>query len=133
MCASTTTTATSQRGFRGRARWLRDRLDEPCDALGLAAFRFLFGTVMLIAVLRFAGLGWIRDLYATPNFHFTYWGFDWVKPWPLWGLYVHFALMAVSAGALALGFHARLSACAFLLLFTYAELLEKSAYLNHYY
>jgi len=88
---------------------------------------------MLVAVLRFAALGWIRDLYATPTFHFTYWGFDWVKPWPLWGLYVHFASMAVCAGSLALGFHTRQSAAAFFLLFTYAELLDKSAYLNHYY
>lgn len=88
---------------------------------------------MLAAVVRFAALGWIGELYATPTFHFTYWGFDWVRPWPLWGLYIHFALMAVAAGAVALGFHARLSACAYLLLFTYAELLDKSAYLNHYY
>src|SRR5688500_12465629 len=114
MCASTTTTATSRRRFASRCRQLRDRLEEPCDALGLAAFRFLFGVTMLAAVIRFAALGWIGELYATPTFHFSYWGFEWVKPWPLWGLYVHFASMALAAGALALGFHARLSASAFL-------------------
>ena len=129
-----TTTVTSSRAsvanLLGR---LTARLDEPCDGAGIAAFRVLFGALMLLAVLRFASLGWIRELYAAPDFHFTYLGFDWVRPWPLWGLYVHFALMALAAAALALGFHARLSALVFFVLFTYAELLDKSAYLNHYY
>jgi len=88
---------------------------------------------MLAAVVRFSSLGWIRELYADPAFHFTYLGFDWVRPWPLWGLYLHFAVMGLAAASLALGFYTRWSALAFFGLFTYAELLDKSAYLNHYY
>ncbi len=112
---------------------LAERLDAPCDAAGLAAFRVMFGALMLSAVVRFAALGWISELYATPSFHFTYLGFDWVRPWPLWGLYLHFVSMAIAAVTLAIGFHTRLSAGVFLVLFGYAELLDKSAYLNHYY
>jgi len=93
----------------------------------------LFGVLMLAAVVRFSSLGWIRELYADPAFHFTYLGFDWVRPWPLWGLYLHFGSMGLAAATLALGFHTRWSALVFFLLFTYAELLDKSAYLNHYY
>ena len=88
---------------------------------------------MVFATIRFAALGWIGELYAQPAFHFTYLGFDWIQPWPLWGLYLHFALMGLSALSLALGCYSRLSAASFFLLFTYAELWDKSAYLNHYY
>lgn len=88
---------------------------------------------MFGAVIRFAALGWIADLYANPTYHFTYLGFDWVRPWPLWGLYLHFMVMALAALSLALGYYTRASAALFFVLFTYAELLDKSAYLNHYY
>lgn len=133
MSGSTTTTATSSASNASRHRRWQRRLEEPCDAAGLAAFRVLFGVLMLASVVRFASLGWIRELYAEPAFHFTYLGFDWVRPWPLWGLYLHFGLMGFAAATLALGFHTRWSALAFFLLFSYAELLDKSAYLNHYY
>lgn len=133
MSASTTTTVTSRARVSRGYRVLTERLEAPCDAAGLAAFRVMFGVLMVLAVVRFASLGWIRELYAAPSFHFTYLGFDWVRPWPLWGLYLHFASMAVSAAALAVGFHTRLSAGVFFVLFGYAELLDKSAYLNHYY
>src|SRR5262245_2186902 len=127
MSGSTTTTATSRRSASsGYERW-RTRLEEPCDAAGLAAFRVMFGVLMLAAVVRFTSLGWIRELYAEPAFHFTYLGFDWVKPWPLWGLYLHFGLLGLAATTLALGWYTRWSALAFFVLFTYAELLDKSA------
>jgi vitamin K-dependent gamma-carboxylase len=103
------------------------------DAAGLAVFRALFGALMLMSVVRFVARGWVRELYLEPAFHFTYWGFDWVKPWPGWGMYVHFALMGLGALGICLGAFTRLSALIFFLTFTYAELIDKTAYLNHYY
>jgi vitamin K-dependent gamma-carboxylase len=49
------------------------------------------------------------------------------------GMYLHFALMGVGALGLALGVVYRVSALTFLLTFTYAHLLDKTYYLNHYY
>lgn len=108
-------------------------LDAPRDASGLAAFRILFGALMVFSGIRFAQMGWIDELYVTPSYHFTYLGFDWVEPWPRWGLYLHFFLMGLSALGLLLGYHARTMAAVFVALFTYAELLDKATYLNHYY
>ena len=88
---------------------------------------------MVCAVVRFAAMGWIDELYAAPSYHFTYLGFDWVRPWPRWGLYAHFTLMGLTALGLLLGYRTRTMAAAFVALFGYAELLDKSAYLNHYY
>jgi vitamin K-dependent gamma-carboxylase len=103
------------------------------DGAGLAAFRFGFGALMVVSTLRFVANGWIESLYLAPGYHFTYLGFDWVKPWPGWGMYFHYALMGGAALTLCIGLFTRLSALVFFLTFTYAELIDKTTYLNHYY
>jgi vitamin K-dependent gamma-carboxylase len=112
---------------------LREHGRRPTDAAGLAAFRILFGALMLLGTARFFLRGWVDTLLAGPSFHFTFVGFEWVRAWPRWGLYVHFGAMLVASLLLLLGYRTRAAAAAFCLLFTYAELIEKSAYLNHYY
>lgn len=118
---------------RTALRRLLERLNAPCDGAGLGAFRALLGALLCLSVGRFWAYGWIEQLYLEPSFHFTYLGFDWVRPWPASGMYAHFALMAAAALSLCIGFCSRLSALIFCLTFTYAELIEKASYLNHYY
>lgn len=108
-------------------------LSVPVDIASLVAFRVIFGLVMLASVIRFWLRGWIHDLYIQPAHHFTYWGFDWVRAWPAWGMYLHFALLAVLALFIALGLFYRVSTVLFFLAFTYVELIDKTTYLNHYY
>lgn len=110
---------------------LRSR--RPVSAASAAAFRIAFGLLGFAAVCRFAAKGWIHDLYVEPAHHFTYVGFGWVHPWPAWGMYLHFALLALAGLGVALGYRYRLSITAFFLLFTYVELIDKTTYLNHYY
>ena len=105
----------------------------PVSAQSAAAFRIAFGALALAAVVRFAARGWIDDLYVAPEHHFTYAGLWWVRPWPDWGMQAHFVLMGLAAAGVALGYRYRLSIAAFFLLFAYAELLDKTTYLNHYY
>ncbi len=105
----------------------------PVDAASLAAFRILFGTTMFVAVVRFWARGWIAELVLEPARHFTYYGFEWIRPWPGIGMYVHFAALAVLALAIAAGFCYRGAVLLFLLGFTYVELLDVTYYLNHYY
>lgn len=99
----------------------------------LAVFRIIFGFLMLFATLRFWSKGWIHELYIAPEFHFKYYGFDWVHALPGDLMYGVFALMALSALGIALGLFYRLSAVLFFLAFTYVELLDVANYLNHYY
>ena len=61
---------------------LRLALARPLDAASLQAFRALFGGLLLISVIRFAAKGWIAALYVDPAYHFPYWGFAWLRPWP---------------------------------------------------
>ena len=105
----------------------------PVGAWSGAAFRIAFGLLGAAAVVRFAARGWIEEFHVAPEHHFTYAGFWWVRPWPEWGMHAHFALLGLAAVGVALGYRYRLSVTAFFLLFTYAELLDKTLYLNHYY
>ena len=106
---------------------------QPISASSLAAFRIAFGTLSVVAIIRFVGMGWVSELYIEPAHHFTYYGFGWVQPWPGWGMYLHFGLMGLASLGVALGYRYRLSIVAFFLLFTYVELIDRTTYLNHYY
>lgn len=117
--------------------WLRKAIplwvERPVDIAALAAFRFLFGSMMALAMVRFIAKGWVSELYVEPAFHFTYPGFGWVHPWPGGWMHLHFFLLALLACGVALGCFYRLCAVLFFLGFTYVELLDQTTYLNHYY
>ena len=46
----------------------------------LALYRIGFGILIIFSLVRFASNGWIESLYIEPDFHFSYYGFSWVKP-----------------------------------------------------
>ncbi|MCG3174898.1 MAG: hypothetical protein GMKNLPBB_03199 [Myxococcota bacterium] len=115
--------------YDGVMRWL----NRSVSGASLAAFRIIFGLIGLASAIRFAANGWIQELFIAPPMHFSYPGFEWVKVWPGIGMYVHFAVMGLAAACIALGLFYRLAAAAYFLLFTYAELIDQTYYLNHYY
>ena len=102
------------------------------SAAPLAVFRMFFGFLMFISLVRFWSKGWIESLYIEPSFHFSYYGFEWVKPVGLY-TYVFFIICGISAFFVAIGYKYRLSILIFFLSFTYIELMDKTTYLNHYY
>ncbi len=88
---------------------------------------------MLVAVGRYFAHGWIDSLFRTPRFFFTYAGFEWIQPLPGAGMHLLFAALGILAAALVVGVFARASAALFAIGFTYAHLIDKTNYLNHYY
>lgn len=107
-------------------------LDRTTEAAPLAVFRIFFGLMMLASIIRFWAYGWIEKLYLEPAFHFTFYGFEWVRPLGPW-TYLLFLVCALSALMVALGYRYRLGIILFFLSFTYIELMDKTTYLNHYY
>ncbi|WP_238750120.1 HTTM domain-containing protein [Neolewinella maritima] len=95
-------------------------------------FRTGFGLMMLLSIIRFWAYGWIDKLYLQPDFHFSYRYFEWVQPL---GVYTYglFAVAAVAACCITVGYRYRLAMVVFFLSFTYIELMDKTTYLNHYY
>jgi vitamin K-dependent gamma-carboxylase len=105
----------------------------PVDIASLAAFRAIFGAVMFAGCVRLLASGWISTMYVEPRWLFTYPGFDWVRPWPAWGMYLHYAVLAVLALAIALGAFHRIVTPLFTIGFAYTQLLDITNYLNHHY
>ena len=102
------------------------------DAKPLAVFRIFFGLMMFISIIRFWSKGWVKTLYLDPKFHFSYYGFDWIKPLGEF-TYILFIICGFSALFVSIGYKYRFSIITFFLSFTYIELMDKTTYLNHYY
>ncbi len=117
----------------GGQRSVLQRLFAPVDIASLAYFRIAFGAIMLWEVCRYFQAGWIGHYYIEPTFHFHYFGFEWVNPWPGAGMYVHFVALGVLAAAVMIGLFYRVCATLLAVGFTYVFLLEKANYLNHFY
>lgn len=110
----------------------KNYLSKQTNSAPLAVFRVFLGVMMLFGILRFWYHGWIEKLYLQPTFHFSYYGFEWVKPIGSY-TYLLFIISGLSAALVALGFKYRLAIITFFLSFTYIELMDKTTYLNHYY
>ncbi|MCC8424302.1 HTTM domain-containing protein [Mucilaginibacter sp. UR6-11] len=105
----------------------------PVHIAPLAVLRIAFGSIMLVSTLRFILKGWIYAFYLKPPFHFTFYGFDWMKVPPGNTLYVLFGLLVITAIMVTVGLFYRAAIITFFVCFTYVELLDKTTYLNHYY
>lgn len=106
-------------------------LMRPVDAASLAAFRILFGGIMVMESINLGTK--IAQRYSPEMFHFSYPGFGWVAPLPGYGMHAVFVVMGAAAFALAIGLFYRLAAAVFLILYSYVFLIEHTTYNNHYY
>ena len=98
----------------------------------LALYRIGFGILVMFSLARFMLNGWIESLYLQPDFHFSYYGFEWVKPIGVY-TYLIFAICFLSALFVTIGYRYRYAIVVLFLSFTYIELMDKTTYLNHYY
>jgi hypothetical protein len=72
----------------------------------LAFFRLTFGLMMLMSLIRFASYGWINTFYIAPEFHFTYYGFAWVKTL---GIYTYLLYVVAGIAAFFVGYWVQIS------------------------
>ena len=84
------------------------------------------------SIIRFWRKGWIEEFYILPEFHFSYYGFEWAKPIGEY-TYILFLICFISTVFITLGYKYRVSIITFFISFTYIELMDKTTYLNHYY
>lgn len=108
-------------------------LFQPVSIVPLVYARLMFGALMIVEIIRYFNHRWIGALFIEPDFHFGYYGFEWLRPWPGMGMYVHFAVLGLLAVCIVLGCGYRAAAALFFLGFTYVFLLEEALYLNHFY
>jgi len=121
----------SRRDQDGARLWRA--LFTPVDIASLAVFRIGFGLLMAWDLFIYLDSGAVKELYIDPRFHFAWLLFDWVKPWPGIGMYLHYYALTALALCIAAGLLYRVSAALFCAGFTYLLLLERATYLNHWY
>ncbi|MDC0717297.1 HTTM domain-containing protein [Nannocystis bainbridge] len=107
------------------------RLFATVDIASLACFRVLFGLLMFVEVWR--DLPDIGPLYIEPEFHFTFFALDWVRPLAGDGMHVVFGVLGLAALCVTIGLWYRTAAAVFFVGISYVFLLEQSCYLNHIY
>ncbi len=112
---------------------LRIGLWQPIDNASVTFFRIAFGVLMAAWAWNYLDSGRVTNLYVEPEFFFTYFGFDWIRPWPGIGMYLHFAAILTFALMIAAGCFYRLATVGFALSFVYVFLLDRTNYQNHYY
>lgn len=107
-------------------------LYQPIDAAILIYFRIVAGMLMAQELINGLIIGKF-NLYVEPKFHFSYLFFEWIKPWPYWGMVIHFALTIFAGFAVAFNFHYRIFSV--ILFFGYSSLflMEATEYINHIY
>lgn len=103
------------------------------SASSLVAYRWTFGLLMFVGVVRFVAAGWVDDFYVTPKLTLGYPGLEWIQPLSRAGMYAVFAGLGALALLIAAGVWVRWAALLFAIGFTYVELLDQTCYLNHYY
>src|SRR5260221_14686686 len=88
---------------------------------------------MLWEVIRYFQFGWIKRYYIDPQFHFSYYGFDWIKPVHGDAMYAYFVALGVLAFCIAIGFFywPRVNLC--FVNFCYLFFLEYFCFLIHYF
>ncbi len=109
------------------------RLLAPVDIASAVFFRIGFGGMMAWWAWDYLTTGRVSYYFVQPRFHFTYYPFDWIRPWPGVGMYVHFLVLAALAVAIATGFFYRPACILFAIGFAYVFLLDATNYQNHYY
>lgn len=76
---------------------------------------------------------WYKGELAASDFHFPYFGFEWVTPFPEPWMSLYFIVGFFLGIAVAVGWKFRYTAPIFALAFSYLYLIEKAHYLNHAY
>ena len=107
-------------------------LNKESNPYPLAVYRIGFGLLVMFSIVRFWYNGWIDSLYIDPDFHFSYYGFSWVKPLDIY-TYLIFYICFFSALFVMIGYKYKYAMVTLFLSFTYIELMDKTTYLNHYY
>lgn len=103
------------------------------DASFLAVFRMGFGALLLFECINYGIFLCLDCMYFSSTMLFKYLYVEWVRPWPLWGLRVHWLMMAAAAFCIMVGYYYRLAIVFFTASFIYMFWLDETQYLNHFY
>ena len=92
-----------------------------------------FGALLLFECVNYGLFLCLECMYFSSTMLFKYLYVEWVHPWPLWGLRLHWMLMAIAAACVMVGYRYRIAIVFFTASFIYMFWLDETLYLNHFY
>lgn len=107
-------------------------LTRPIDSSSLIFFRLVTGILIAQELINGLFLGKFHE-YTAPAFHFSYLFFEWIRPWPYWGMVVHYTITILAALGVAFNFKYRLSSILLFAGHASLFLMEQTEYINHAY
>ncbi len=111
---------------------MRNFLFKPTDIASLVYFRIAAGLFLAFEQInQFLNEDFWE--YITPKMHFSYYFFDWLQPYPAWGMYAVFIITILAGIMVAAGAFYRVSATVLFLGYAHIFLMEKAEYINHAY
>ncbi len=106
---------------------------EPIDNSPLVLFRITMG--LLIAAESFVAIftGWVKKNLVEPTIPIPHIGFDFLIPFPGYGMYIYFSIMGILGILIMLGYKYRYTLGLYTLMWICVYLMQKASYNNHYY
>lgn len=108
-------------------------LFKPVDNSPLILFRQLFGLLIMIHCWGALITGWVTRFYIVPEYHFSFIGFEWLRPLPGNGMIYYFLIMGFLGFMILRGIFYRYSISLFLLMWTVAYLTQKTSSGDYHY
>ncbi|MCB0705794.1 MAG: HTTM domain-containing protein, partial [Saprospiraceae bacterium] len=113
---------------------MQPKLFRQIDISALVFFRIAFGILAMAEAMALFFFYHLHEKTFEPDsFHFKYYGFEWVQPFPEPWMSIFFSILVLSAIFITLGKWYRLATIIYATFFIYTFLIEKTMYLNHGY
>jgi hypothetical protein len=106
---------------------------KPVDIFPLVLFRFFFGFILLAEALNALLSGWVQKVFVSAPYTFPFIYFDWLQPFPGFGMYAYYILMAIIAIFIIIGFHYKIAMASYTILWAGVYFMQKTTYNNHFY
>ncbi len=113
--------------------WVPKWAEVRVGASSLVVFRVCFGLLLAAWCCDYLLHDRVRYMFVAPGFHFSYFGLEWVQPWPPVLMTGQSVLMGLAALGVAVGFCYRISSLVLAIGFSHFFLIDRTTYQNHYY
>lgn len=103
------------------------------DIRQLAILRIIIGTWFFVDVVSMLVSGYVKEAYVSADMNFPFYGFEWIRPLPGYGMYILFVILAFLSVAVTIGYRFKISLTLFLIGFSYVFMCDIVYTLNKFY
>ena len=103
------------------------------DIRQLAILRIVLGIWFFVDLVSMLVSGYVKEAYVDATMNFAFYGFEWIRPLPGYGMYFLFIFLTIVTIGIITGYRFKISLSLFLLGFTYIFMCDIVYTLNKFY